>query len=122
MAKVTVPDRSEPIFDPETGQFSVRYQTFLESVAVEVDGTDDEIESAISGLESEIQKVSSFISEINKDIAELGDLDVKTSMLSSKMVQLENSIKEVFALMPDQSNVLSLVAELEKRVLTLETP
>ena len=120
MVDVTVPERAEPIFDLETGQFTIRYQTFFANVSAAATDSDSDLEGQVSGLESEIQKVSGFIGEINKDIAELGALDVNTSMLLAKMVQLEQSINEAFALIPDQSNVLAKITELEKRLRDVE--
>ena len=120
MVDVTVPQRAEAIFDQETGQFTVRYQTFFENVGVGVTESNTELESQLAGLESEIQKVSSFLGEINKDIAEIDAASANVSFLSAKMVQLEISINDAFALIPDQSNTLAKIAELEKRLRDVE--
>ena len=120
MVDVTVPARAEAIFDIETGQFTIRYRTFFENVGVGITESNTEIENQISGLESEIQKVSSFLGEINKDIAEIDAESSGVSLLSAKMVQLENSINDAFALIPDHSSILAKFTELEKRLHDLE--
>lgn len=89
------PTNDEPIFDPDTGQFTVRYQAFFNSLQTETNESSSNIESEVSAALTELGNARAQISDLRKDIEELQMIPTTNR---ANIGVLETRIKEVEAL------------------------
>ncbi len=92
MVDVTAPIRSEPLFDIETGNITVRFATFLDNLSATVNETVIITEGTSEVGDSQALKAQALISEFRKDVEAINQSLESTSKLNAKIAEMEKRI------------------------------
>ena len=101
MAEVFSPLRTERLFDPETGNITIRFATYLDDLANSLNQVTVTTEIAEGAL-TEASQSFSLLSDQAKDIAALDQLSVDIGRINARISSMEKQISELYELIMDQ--------------------
>ena len=100
MADLFAEIRSGPFIELSTGLLTIRWATFLDDMADQMNTNTSAVEDSES-IFTEIQRVASFSGQQAADIAEIDQLATELSMANTRIAEMQKFINDLNQLIPD---------------------